>query len=363
MPKSKGKSKKKWTDPPIFQDSQTGAGGNDTQDVRDDTKALFSYNDSAEASTAAHDTTVRSEAHEQKIAHAESTSPIRDVTNQTASSSVESNKSAGQHERSRIDIPNNKRLFGELLRDNNANHGQRLPSQLTAKQTNAQIAPAPTPASAPKPIGVFSSPDAMRSMMQSVAPRGNYVTTPEPAIASKENAKPRAPVTVKSPAAATASEARGPVTYKVTAPGLSGRTDISVSSDASGSSAQSGRIAKRSAIKKVDTGSSSDQPVPPQPTAIMPPAQASSSSSEQVSSTASLAAAPQLPTVSTPAATIQSTMNARVASFHPSTSSTNDATRTASPAFPSGSIMASLMQQMTPEAYARFTQQTNNVQT
>jgi hypothetical protein len=52
-----------------------------------------------------------------------------------------------------------------------------------------------------------------------------------------------------------------------------------------------------------------------------------------------------------------------VASFHPSTSFTNDATRTASPALPSGSIMASLMQQMTPEAYARFTQQTNNVQT
>lgn len=331
---------------------------------------MFSYNDSAEAPTAAHDTTVRSEAHEQKIAHAESTSPIRVVTNQTASSSVESNKPAGQPERSRIDIPNNKRLFGELLRDNNANHGQRLPSQLTAKQTSAQIAPAPTPASATQPIGVFSSPDAMRSMMQSVAPRGNYVTTPEPATASKENAKPRAPVIVTTPAAATTSEARGPVTYKVTAPGLSGRTDVSVSSDASGSSAQSGRIAKRSAIKKVDTGSSSDQPVPPQPTAIMPPAQASSSSSEQVSSTASLAATPQSPNVSTstagmttPAATFQSTMNARVASFHPSTSFTNGATRMASPANPSGSIMASLMQQMTPEAYARFTQQTNNVQT
>ena len=361
--------KKKWTDPPIFQDSQTSASGYDAGDVKDDTKTLFSYHDSAEASTSGRDTAVRSEAHEQRIPQPQSTSPIRDVTNQTAaSSSLESNTLA-QPTRSRNETPNNTRLFGDLLRDNNANHGQRLPPQLTATQTSAHTAPAPTPAPALQPTGVFSSPDAMRSMMQSVAPRANYVTTPEAATASRENTVPRAPVNlaVTSPAAATASEARGSVTYKATA---SGRTDASVSSEASGSSAKPGRIAKRSAIKKVDASSSGTQPVPVQPTAIVSPAQALSSSSGQVASTAGLAAAPQLPSVSTPitsvtapAATLRSsTMNASVASFHPSTSFTNNATHPVSSALPNGPMFESLRRQMTAEAYARFTQSTNNVQ-
>ena len=372
LPKSKGK-KKKWTDPPIFQDSQTSTSGYDAEDTKNNTKTLFSHHDGGEASTSGRDTTVRPEAHEQTIAQPESTSPLRDVTNQTAASSSSESNTLAQPARSRNETPNNKRLFGDLLRDNNAKHGQRLPPQLTATQTSAQSAPAPTPAPAPQRAGAFSSPDAMRSIMQSVAARANYVTTPEAATASRENTVPRAPVNlaVTTPTAATASEARGSVTYKATASGVSGRTDTSVSSEASGSSAKSGRIAKRSAIKKVDTSSSGNQPVPAQPTAIVSPAQASFSSSEQVASTVSLAAAPQSPNVSTPTASVtapaailrSSTMNASVASFHPSTSFTNNATHTASPALPNGPMFESLRQQMTAEAYARFTQSTNNVQT
>lgn len=364
LPRSKGK-KKKWTDPPIFQDSQTSTSGYGAGDAKDDTKTLFSYHDSAEASPSGRDTTIRSETHEQTIAKPESTSPIRDVTNQTAaSSSLKPNTLAHQPARSRSETPNNKRLFGDLLRDKNASHGQRLPSQLTATQTSTQTATA----SALQPTGVFSSADAMRGLMQSVAPRANYVTTREGATASRENTVPRAPVNiaVTSPAAATASEARGSVTYKATA---SGHTDASVSSEGSGSSAKSGRIAKRSAIKKVDTSSPGNQPVPAQPTAIAPPAPASASPSVQVASTASLAAAPRLLNVSTPAASVtapattlrSSTMNASVASFHPSTSFTNSATNMASPALPNGPMFESLRRQMTAEAYARFTQQTNNL--
>jgi len=364
VPRSKGKGKKKWTDPPIFQDSQLSAGGDNTGDTK---KTLFSYHDVAEALTTATGTAARSEARQQKVAHPENASPIRDVTNQTmAWQPLEPNTIAHQSMPSRTETSNNKSLFGALLRDNNVNHGQRLPPQSTATVVSAQPTPAPAPASR-----VFSTPGDMRSMMQSVAPRSNYVATPEAATASKENAVPRAPVnlTATTPAVATASEENAApsagVTYKVTAPKVSGRTDASASSDASGSSVKPERIAKRSAVKKVGTGSSTEQ-------AIVSSTQASSlpSPSEQIASTASPAAAPQLPNVSTstagvasPAATFRPAVNARVASFQPSTSFTTNVTHTASPAIPGGPIMASLRSQMTAEQFARFSQQTNNVQT
>lgn len=373
IPKSKGKGKKKWTDPPIFQDSQPSAGGNNTEDVKDNTKTLFSYHDGAETSTTGGDTAVRSDAREQNVALPEIVSPIRDVTNQTtASQPLESNTLAHQHGPSRFEASNNKRLFKELLRNNNADHGQRPTPQVTATQASAQPTPAPAPAPAPGRTEVFTSHGDMQRMMQSITPRANYVATPEAATASKENAVPRAPVntTVTTPQAAASSGENGVskagVIYKIT-PRVSGRTDASVPSDASGSSARPGRVARGSAVKKVDAGTSSEQPVPAQHTALVSPPLASFS--EPTALTASPAAAPQLPSVTTPTvrvttpAATRPTMNASVASFHPSTTFTNGFTATASPAIPSGPIMASLRQQMTPEAFARFSQQTNDVQT
>jgi hypothetical protein len=364
VPRSKGKGKKKWTDPPIFQDSQPSASGNNTEDVKDNTKTLFSYHDGAEPSTTGRDTAVHSEAREQKVAHPENVSHIRDDTNQTtASKPLESNTLAHQHG------PNNKRLFKELLRDNNAKHDeQRLPPQATATQASAQIAS--TPAPAPGRTEVFSSQGDMRRMMQSIAPSGNYVATPEAATASRENAVPRAPVntTVTTPQAAASSGENGVsnagVIYKLT-PRVSGRTDASVPSNGSGSSARHGRIARGSAVKKVDAGTSSEQPVPAQHTAFVSPAQASvsSSSSEQVASTASFAAAPQsstsTATVTTPAVTSRPTMNARVASFQPSTSFATNATPS-STASNGSSFREMLMAKMAPADAARFAKSMSN---
>jgi hypothetical protein len=364
IPRSKGKGKKKWTDPPIFQDSQPSAGANNTEDVKDDTKTLFSYHDIAEASTTGRDITVRPEAREQKVAHPENVSSIREVTNQTtASQPLTLNTLAHQPGPSRTETSNSKRLFKELLRNNNADHGQRLPHQSTATQAGAQPTSAPAPA--PASTRVFSSAGGMARMMQSVAPKANYVTRPEAATTSRENAVPRAPVslTATNPAAATASgenaASRAGVKYKIT-PRVPARTDSPASSD--GSSAKPGKM-RWSAVKKVDTSSSSEHALPAQLTAIVPPAQASPSSLEQTHSPASFAAAPQLPTstatTTTPAVTSRPTMNARVASFQPSTSFATNATpySTASNVSP---FREMLMAKMAPADAARFAQSMSN---
>lgn len=366
IPRSKGKGKKKWTDPPIFQDSQPSAGGNNTEDANDNTKTLFSYHDIAEASTTGRDTTVRSEAREQKVAHPENVSPIRDVTNQTtASQLLESSTLAQQSGPARTSASNNKRLFKEPLRDNNAKHdGQRLPPQTTATQPSAH--PTPTPAPASGRTEMSSSPGDMRRMMQSITPRANYVATPEAATAYRENAVPRAPVntTVTTPQATASSGENGVpnagVIYKIT-PRVSGRTDASVPSDASGLLAKPGRIARGSAVKKVGTGSSSEQPVPAQHTALVSPPLASSS--ESMALAADPAAAPQLPTstatVTTPVVTSRPAMNARVASFQPSASFATNATPS-STASNGSSFREMLMAKMAPADAARFAESMSN---
>jgi hypothetical protein len=374
IPRSKGKGKaNKWTDPPIFQGNQNGAG-------EDNTKTLFSYHDGVEASTAARDTTLHSEVRKQKMAQPRNASSMRDITNQATTSKPlelsESKKSSAD------DASNKKAVFGEPHDDFRANHDHLLPPQFKRK-TSVQpasapgLAPTPAPAPVPAPVPVpaptpalastagpghtsattpapFFSGDVMKSMKKSLAPEStcNYVTSPTPkvAAATEENTVPRAPF------AATTSQ-------------VAGRTNATTSFDASGLSAKPGRIARRSAVKKVDMGLPSEQPVHAQPTASMSPSQSSNQHSlDTMASTAGSTAAPQFSTASTstaevasPTVTYRPTMNARVASFSPSTSLVTNVERGPSLAASTRSIStASLMAQMTPEASAQFRERMSN---
>lgn len=341
IPKSKGKGKaKKWTDPPLFDSSQVEA-------TEDSTKTLFSFHDNAGAPSGARSPVspvsplshVGTETHEHKITEDTPVSPIQDVTNQTkAIKPIEA-----KHEPSITAASHKKRTFGDAQLDvpgsKPVNENQFTPFRsIQANRINANT-------------GIFSSADAMKDMMKSVAPKSNYVTT-----------------TPKVAAAATTEEKTVPrVAFKpvehsdfhlVPPPAPSG--SISKTGD-------SGKIAKRSAIKK-----SAEQPafVPAKTVDIATPLQSLTPGLAQQApreppmalssgSTANM----QSSRVSNPAAGVASpAMSAAAPSFKPLGSFESTASgMMAQPSSGATSFTSSLMAQMTPEARARFMENMSSV--
>lgn len=292
----------------------------------------------------------------------ESTNTATATTAQTAAAKPFEWKFKQKPEPLHLESTFNKRSFGETQNQPNALGLESL--------LQPQVRPK---ASAKPTLGEVFAPNAMKSMMESVAPKANYVTTPKATSAMQENAVPRAPLAFE------------PLPFRA-----SKRTESPAASDASKSSRNPAKIARSSAIKKVETAPSTEQEASAQTTdAPMPSAQrtqepevaaassatdshpfASSSlerSREPMASTASSASASQFPKAPTPTAaaftptaTSKLTMNAKSASFQPSNSFGNGATfgnaapRNHSPTL--SPFQASVMSKLTPEKRALFQQ-------
>jgi hypothetical protein len=354
VPKSKGKTKvKKWTDPPIFQGEQNTA-------AEEQPKTLFSFHDTAETPNSDH-----TEAPEHKNNDAKNMSPIRDVTNhmtaqkpteikqgpsisqQVPSTSLQNAVSAGLPEGSLqafaedLVAESRKRSLRENSHDLYEQVDENQPPMVNPTQAKSRTAPGP----------VFrSTQDDMKSMLMSVAPKSNCAA--KDTIKSNEGS---APVVFNV----------GSNSFQTSSPGLA-PAPAPAHVDKAPKSVKSGRIAKGSAIKKI-TESSSEPPIATKPSDTTPMVQSPTPSAQDqyplrkapVSSTASSAAASQVPRVLAPAARVTSppvftpNMSASAPAFQPSGPS-NQSHTTA----PGGSSFASsLMAKMTPEQAIRFRQQ------
>lgn len=243
--KTKGKGKaKKWTDPPIFKDSQIAA-------TKEDTKESFLHNVDVGTLGGALEGAGRT----LKIEHAgkgpiavKQTADQATLTNplkpkQDTVASGPSNLGGfsllppkGDRLEPKQEMPfsasTNKRSFGEftsVFQDMKSPDENRPPQ---AKQVQAKLGkPVPSP--------LLSSVGDIKSMLTSSVPTGNYIASAasRPALSNEPSAVPRANLAPSGPN----------VTYRITSP-----SGINKASE----SANTGRVARRSAIKKVETADS-----------------------------------------------------------------------------------------------------------